>query len=429
LLQSEGDDIALAKALVAESKPEELLTSIEKIVAENDEWRTKKCINLHAAESMLSPRARKLLQSDLDRRVILGDVGHRKSPGGRYLDQLDTIVSELIKKTFGVKFEEHRPVTTSIANGIVLRCLTEVGDTILALQAPNGHPTWRSEGYAGFRGLKVVDIPFDYDEWNIDVEKFREVTRSLDAKPKLVVIGTATFLFPYPVAEIVDIADELGAKVWYDGAHVLGLIAGGRFQQPFDEGAYLMTGTCSKTLSGPMGGIILHNDQDLDLRIRKALPGLLSNIGHERTASLAASLVEMSAYGSEFAGQVVRNAKALAKALDEAGFEVIGRKNGYTESHVVLVDATELGGGERVTRSLEQGNIIASPYPLRSPQMPWPGVRIGVSEVTRLGMKETEMRQVADFARRLAIENVSPDTVKREVTEFREKFDEVHYCL
>jgi glycine hydroxymethyltransferase len=218
-----------AKQLVDVSKPEDLLQTVEKIVRENDEWRTRKCINLNAAESVLSPRANRLLQSDLERRAVLGELEMRHHKGARYVDKLDAIVTEQAKKLFRVAFAEHRPITTSLANALALRALTDPGDTILALEAPRGHPSWREQGYAGFRGLNIVDIPFDYSKWNIDVPRLRQVTENLKKKPKVFVVGTSVFLFPHPLKEIAGIASGVGARVWYDAAHVLGLIAGGMF--------------------------------------------------------------------------------------------------------------------------------------------------------------------------------------------------------
>lgn len=374
-----------AKELIDTSAPEEVLQTVERLVRENDEWRTRKCINLNAAESVLSPRANRLLQSDLERRAVLGELGARHHKGARYVDQLDAIVTEQARKLFKVDFVEHRPVTTSIANALALRSLTEVGDTILALEAPRGHPSWRQQGYAGFRGLDIIDIPFDYAEWNVDLVRLRQVTEKLKARPKVFVVGTSVFLFPHPLKEIVNIASGVGAKVWYDAAHVLGLIAGGRFQDPLAEGAYLVTGTTSKTLSGPMGGVLLHNDPALDKDIRSNFAGFVSTLGHQRTAALAATLAEMSVFGADFAGQIISNGKALARALDEEGFDVVGRKKGYTESHTVVFDVSRLGGGDRVANLFEAGNIISSAYKIWRADEPWEGIRIGVTEVTQAG--------------------------------------------
>ena len=418
-----------AKQLVDTSKPEAVLQTVERIVRENDEWRTRKCINLNAAESVLSPRANLLLQSDLERRAAPGELGARHHKGARYVDQLDAIVTEQAKKVFRVSFAEHRPVTTSVANALALRSLTNVGDTIMALEAPRGHPSWRQQGYAGFRGLNILDIPFDYAEWNIDLVKLRQLTEKLTTRPKVFVVGTSVFLFPHPLKEIVEIASEVGAKVWYDAAHVLGLIAGGRFQDPIAEGAYMMTGTTSKTLSGPMGGVILHNDPALDKDIRSNLPGFISTLGHQRTAALAATLAEMSVFGADFAAQIISNAKVLARALDEEGFDVVGRKNGYTESHTILFDVSKQGGGDRVSGLFEKGNIVSSAYKVWSPDEAWAGVRIGVTEVTRLGMKEAEMKQIARFMRQLAREQEDPENVAKEVADFRGQFTKVRFCF
>jgi glycine hydroxymethyltransferase len=126
---------------------------------------------------------------------------------------------------------------------------------------------------------------------------------------------------------------------------------------------------------------------------------------------------------------MISNAKALGKALDDEGFEVIGRKKGYTESHTVLIDGAELGGGEKMAEVLEKGNIICSSYPLSPLNEPWRGVRFGVAEVTRYGMREPEMKQIANFVRSLAIDADSPERVAAQVIEFRREFSGIHYCL
>jgi glycine hydroxymethyltransferase len=178
-----------------------------------------------------------------------------------------------------------------------------------------------------------------------------------------------------------------------------------------------------------MGGVLLHNDPVLDKDIRSVFSGFISTLGHQRTAALAVTLAEMSAFGAEFAGQIISNGKALAKALDEEGFDVVGGEHGYTESHTIVFDVSRLGGGDLVTGLFEEGNIISSAYRIWRPDEQWGGVRIGVTEVTRLGMKNTEMKQIAQYMRRLAIDREEPAKVAKEVSDFRGQFTKVHYCF
>jgi glycine hydroxymethyltransferase len=330
-----------AKTLLQVSSPEQTVKHICSLVGEHDRWRSLSCINLHAAESAISPVAERLLSSDLSRRAFLGEIGNRLHSGARYLDEIDALTVELARKLFGADYVEYRPVTASAADGLALRCLTDVGDTILALEKPRGHATWREEGFAGYRSLKILDIPFDYEEWNIDVNRLAQLVDRIDTRLKLMIIGTSLFLFPHPLKEMREMADEMEAKIWYDGAHILGLWAGGQFQDPLREGADLVTGSTQKTLSGPLGGLMLHNDGELDKKIHSFFYGHFSTIGHNRTAALAVTLAEMLEFGKDFAKQMITNAKALAKALDEEGLNVMCKRKGYTETQTVAFDARE----------------------------------------------------------------------------------------
>ena len=417
-----------ARNTIDELNNEGISNYIEKLVKTNDEWRFR-CLNLNAAESVMSPMARKALNSDLNTRTTNGEIGARHHMGGKYIDQIEALAIELAKKLFRVEHVEHRPITTSIANGIAIRVNTEVGDTIMALEEPRGHPTCREKGYPGYRGLKIVDIPFNYNEWNIDIDKLVERIHEIKPKPKLMTLGTSVFLFPHPLREIREIADEIGAKIMYDAAHVLGLIAGKAFQDPLKEGADFMTGTISKTLSGPLGGLIVHNDAELDKRIRSAIYNHLAATGLSRSAAMAITFAEMLEFGEAFARQIIRNAQKLAQKLDEVGFDVVGRKKGYTRSHTIVFDVKYLGGGDEVAKKLEDANIICSAYKLWSAEEPWYGIRLGVTEMTRYGMKEHEMNIIAEYIRRVVIDKEDPKKIAKNVSIFRRQFKDVQYCF
>ena len=237
----------------------------------------------------MSPTAKKLLTSDMNRRVPT----HR---GARYATELVELTRDLAKKLFRVDFAEFRFWGCSVANAVAMRCLTEVGDAVLALQKPRGHKSYREEGYGGHRGLQYCDIPFDFEEFDVDLDGFAEVSYRI--RPKLMIVGTSLFLFPHPLREMGRIASEIGARIMYDGAHVLGLIAGGKFQDPIREGAYVLTGSAQKTLAGPVGGFILHNDSNLDAKVRRYLNVYQGSIGN-RIPSLAITLAEMLVFGRE----------------------------------------------------------------------------------------------------------------------------------
>jgi glycine hydroxymethyltransferase len=210
---------------------------------------------------------------------------------------------------------------------------------------------------------------------------------------------------------------------------VLGLIAGGRFQKPLLEGADLLGGTGSKSLSGAPGGLLLYNDEWLDKKIKKTFAGHVASYGNSRPASLAITLLEWMEFGPSFADQIIKNAKALAKELDLEGLEVVARHKGYTESHTVLCNVKGLGGGHKTTAELERANITCNAIRLFSPGEPWEGLRLGVSEMTRFGMKEAEMKRIAHCMREVLIDRVEPNKVGMEVSELRSKFTKVGYCL
>jgi glycine hydroxymethyltransferase len=377
----------------------------------------------------MSPAAKRVLRSDLENRALPGEIGLRHHMGAKHVDEIEALTVELARKLFKADYIEYRPVTTSIANAIAIRCLTDVGDTILALERPRAHDTWREIGYAGFRGLEVIDIPFDYENWNIDIDQLATLVGRMNQKPKLMIIGTSVFLFPHPLRKIREMAHEINATVMYDGAHVLGLIAGGKFQDPLSEGADLLIGTVSKTLSGPMGGLIIHNNGELDEKIHSVFYGHLASTGHNRTAALAVTMAEMLEYGQAFAEQIIINAKALGRALDQEGFRVPFENKGYTESHTIILDVSRFGGGDNVAKRLENANIICSAYMLRRTDEPHHALRLGVTEMTRYGMKEPEMEKIAQWIRRVAIDKRDPKKISKEVIEFRSQFTKVGYCF
>jgi len=216
----------------------------------------------------------------------------------------------------------------------------------------------------------------------------------------------------------------------YDAAHVLGLVAMKKFQTPLQDGAYLITGSTHKTYFGSQRGVILSNMGPEDWRKidRGAFPGSSSNHHLDTLAQLALATYEMMEFGEAYADQVIVNAKALAAALDRRGFIVEGKEFGFTESHQVAVNVSNVGGGEKVSKELEINDIILNmnmlPHePLSNHDHP-DGIRIGVQEMTRLGMKEPEMERIAELMQECIMKNIP---VKDEVNKFRDAYQTVQY--
>ena len=241
-------------------------------------------------------------------------------------------------------------------------------------------------------------------------------------------------LFPFPIRAIHDIIAEWGGYVFFDGAHQLGLVAGGQFQDPLSEGAAVMTGSAGKTFSGPQSGIIVWNDEQLTVPFTDAIfPVLAATHQVNRVAALAVATAEMIAYGRVYMAQIVRNAQALAAALARRGIPVLGAHKGYTTTHQVIADVRQFGGGLEVAQRLARANIITNKnlIPADRPE-DWDrpsGLRLGTIEVTRLGMQEAEMDIIADFIARVLVEQAAPDAVVDDVVAFRQPYQTFYYCF
>jgi glycine hydroxymethyltransferase len=273
--------------------------------------------------------------------------------------------------------------------------------------------------------------PFDPEIMNIDPDRMTAMIR--DLKPRIVLLGGSLFLFPHPVREAADAAREVGATLVYDGAHVLGLIAGKRFQDPLREGAEVVTGSTHKTFPGPQGAIIMCK-KELSDRIDEAVfPGTVSNHHLHHLAGLGVSLAEMIEFGGDYASAVITNAKSLAQALYERGFNVLCEPHGFTESHQVAVDVTNVGGSIRAATRLEEANIIVNknllPGDTVSVTDEPSGIRIGTQELTRIGMGTSEMDAIADFFKRIVLDSESPESVIDDVIELKSGYQKVCYCF
>ncbi|MHA1681565.1 MAG: serine hydroxymethyltransferase [Promethearchaeota archaeon] len=403
------------------------------ITKNQDEWRGSQTLNLIASENVVSPVARSLIENDFNHRYAEGDIGSREYQGARYIDELETIVVKYVKQLFKCKFVEHRAISGAIANMAVYFGLGKPGDDILSLQVPNGaHISFREFGTAGARGLKVHDIPFDASKMNIDLDKL--IVEIEAVKPKIITLGGSLFLFPHPVKEIKNACEPYGTMVHYDSAHVLGLIAGGQFQDPLGEGADVMTGSSHKTFPGPQGALMLTNDKKVYRRVSRAIfPGLVSNHHLGRMAPLAVTLFEMMEFGKDYAIQTIKNAKKLGKVLDDLGLAVVAKDLGYTESHQIVVDVVDHGGGLIVARKLEDANIIANKNLIPCDDVGCvedpSGIRLGVQELTRMGMAEAEMEVVGDLLASVLLDREPAAAVKGKVLKLVQEFNVPRYCF
>jgi glycine hydroxymethyltransferase len=332
-----------------------------------------------------------------------------------------------------------------VANLAVYTAFSQPGDRMMALPIPDGghisHAKKDLGGTAGsVHGLKVRYFKYDEKEFNIDVDGSIKRIRKMIKRGKAITLfmfGASVFPFPHPVKDFRDIADEMGSFIAYDGAHVAGLIAGGLFQDPLREGADVLSTSTHKTLPGPQGGLVVSFEKYSDRIKRATFPGLTSNHHLNTVAGKALAFAEMLKYGGEYGSQIIANAKALGQALHDEGFNVLAEHKGFTESHTLLVDVsrTPLKNGRACEEKLEAANIIVNrnllPWDIREGRnyLAPGGIRLGTSEVTKLGMNESDMKEVASMIKRVIIDGDAPINVSRDVETFKQSFKKVKYCF
>lgn len=410
------------------SENEKYALYMKNITKEHHEWM-KNSINLIASENISSRDVREALASDLSHRYAEGLPCERMYQGCRYIDQAENLTIDLSKKLYDADHANVQPVSGVTSNLASFFALADRGDLLMALEVPKGgHISHAGVSAAGIRGLKTIAHPFDTNEMNIDPDAMNKVI--LEKKPKLILFGGSLFLFPHPINEAKEAAQEVGAKIMYDGAHVLGLIAGNRFQNPLKEGADLISASTHKTFPGPQGGIILCNEEmknDIDNAV---FPGVVSNHHLHHLAALGIATAEMLEFGADYADQIIKNAKALGANLHDVGFNVLCEDKDFTESHQVVMDVSNLGSASKFAVELETNNII-----LNKNLLPWDnvndtdnpsGIRVGTQELTRRGLKEEEMEEVAEFIKKVVIDG---SNVKEDVTEFINQYTTVHYAF
>lgn len=390
-----------------------------------------------ASENVLSPLCREMLISDFHGRYAEGTPGHRYYEGCSIFDLVEEKAMELAKKLFDCSYADVRPTAGTTANIAILKALMKPGETATVLDLANGaHISFGKWGGAGVRGINLVSYPFNDEEMNIDVDGAVKLIKQV--KPKLALNGRSVFLFPSPIKELAEAAHEVGAYLVYDAAHVLGLIGGKQFQDPLREGADVMSGSTHKTLPGPQGGMIVsdHNgDTDEDKSFLRKLgfgvfPGVTSSYHLHHVAAKAIAYAEHLEFGKAYAKQTINNAQRLGQALHEQGFSVFGEKLGFTQSHQLLLEIGP-GKGKEASKLLENAGIVTNMNTIPGDTDPLnpSGLRLGTPELTRIGMKESAMEQIAEFYARVLLKKENPKTVKAGIKEFRKDYQTLNYCF
>lgn len=426
---------AAQRLLDACADAREMGEAVKAAVARNARWRGEECINLLAPEAPTSPAVRALLAAEIGTRAAEGHIGpiNRWFAGTRHIDEVEALCVELLKRHFRCNYADHRLCASMIGNAVVYTALTAPGDIVMTAPQPvGGHSSNRLDGPAGAMGRKIVDIPFDPEALTVDIDAFRKAAPLV--RPRLVALGLSMTLFPQPLAEMKEAIAPWGGRLFFDAAHQLGLVGGGQFQDPLKEGADIVTGSAGKTFAGPQSGLILWDDPDLAEPVTTAIfPVWAATHQVNRVAALALATAEAIAFGKTFMTQIVRNARALAAALDERGVPMLGRQRGYTATQQAIADVRAHGRGLACAQALERANIIANKNLIPSDRPEdWDrpgGLRMGTIEVTRYGMKEAEMTAIAELIARVVVRGEAPERVRPDAIALRTAFPTLYYCF
>jgi glycine hydroxymethyltransferase len=425
------------------------IADIRTIVEAQERWRGRETINLIASENAQSAAVRAIQDSDFMARYAEGHPNRpgqvlRYYQGTQYIDQIETMAHDELLELTKARQADVRPISGNAANtAIALGYLRGADPIIVNSTASGGHISHNTIGVFGRRiqdrgaSLNLENerhIPLHYfplaeDGYHMDAAAAVDLIEQVS--PRLIVLGKSLFLFPEPLPPIAEVCKAKGIPILFDAAHVFGLIVGGQFQDPWREGATWVTASTHKTFPGPQRGVIVSDlDEEDAARYwpaadRGVFPGSSSNHHLHTLPALLVAIREMAQHATAYATQIVANAQALGAALEAEGIPVEARDFGYTRSHQIAVNVSAHGGGVPVAQRLEASNVIVN-YNLlprdtdaRNPS----GLRIGVQELTRFGMKQPEMQRLAQ----LMAACIKGTAVKAEVNALRASFPEMHY--
>lgn len=391
-----------------------------------EEKRQEEGIELIASENFVSKAVMEAAGSVFTNKYAEGYPEKRYYGGCANADTVEQLAIDRLKKIFGAKFANVQPHSGSQANMGVYVSLLEAGNKILGMGlSSGGHLT---HGYKiNFSGKNYVGIEYGLNPETemLDYDEIRKL--AIQEKPQIIVAGASAYSRVIDFKKFREIADEVGAYLMVDMAHIAGLVAAGEHPNPM-EYADIVTSTTHKTMRGPRGGIILTNNEEIAKKIDKAIfPGIQGGpLMHIIAAKAVAFKEALSPEFKEYQKQVVKNAKAMADALVKGGLRIV---SGGTDNHLMLVDLRPKGvTGKMAEEGLEKAGITCNKNSIpNDPEKPFitSGVRLGTPAITARGMKEDEAVQIAEMIIKV-LENVNDDEkiaeVKNEVLKLVEKF-------
>ena len=391
-----------------------------------EEKRQEEGIELIASENFVSKAVMEAAGSVFTNKYAEGYPGKRYYGGCANADVVESLAIERLKKIFGAKYANVQPHSGSQANMGVYVALLEAGDKILGMSlSAGGHLT---HGYKiNFSGKNYIGLEYGLNPETelIDYEAVREI--ALREKPKMIVAGASAYSRTIDFKKFREIADEIGAYLMVDMAHIAGLVAAGLHPNPI-EYADVVTSTTHKTLRGPRGGIILTNDEEIAKKIDKTIfPGIQGGpLVHIIAAKAVAFKEALSPEYKKYQEQVAKNAKILSEELVKGGLRIV---SGGTDNHLMLVDLRPMGvTGKLAEEKLEEAGITCNKNAIpNDPEKPFvtSGIRLGTPAITARGFKEEETRQVAKFILTV-LGNINDSEkiaqVKEQVLKLTEKF-------
>ena len=425
----------------------DLVLKIVEATRNHERYRDQKCINMIASEGLKSPAVREMqaFASDLEGRYAEGEndaQGHVKKryyQGQKFMSPIEDYATDLMKSLFKCDWADTRLVSGTHANLSTFKGLSLATKNRKMVVTPLSCGAHISHDYTGLAGavLGIEDINHVYNinEMNIDPDRSADVIRA--AKPGIVTFGGSLFLFPHPIKELKEVCDEVGAFVAYDASHVLGLVAGGVFQDPLREGADFITSSTHKTFPGPQGGVVMGSpkDQRMEKAVKKIqyaiFPLSASSTHLGRLPALGIAALEMKLFGNELATQIVKNAQTAGQYLYENGAKVLCEHKGFTRSHQIAVDIRAFGGGNKIAQDLEDANIIINknllPYDDQSSKSDPSGLRVGFQDITRRGFREGDVKHLCDLILDVIKAKRTPVEVQKDVIALKKEFNKVKF--
>nr|WP_142506396.1 serine hydroxymethyltransferase [Melghirimyces algeriensis] len=380
---------------------------------ELEKKRQRETLELIASENFVSHDVLEAMGTELTNKYAEGYPGKRYYGGCKYVDQVERLAIERAKKIFGARFANVQPHSGAQANTAVFYSLLRPGDTIMGMNLSHGgHLTHGSPVNISGKWFYVVDYGVRKDTHLIDYDEVESIARR--ERPKLIIAGASAYPRVIDFKRFKEIADQVGARLMVDMAHIAGLVATGQHPSPVPY-ADVVTSTTHKTLRGPRGGLILTNDEELAKQFNKAIfPGIQGGPLMHIIAAKAVSFKEaLSQDFHAYISQVVENASSLANVLKEEGASLV---SGGTDNHLLLVDVRNWGlTGKEAEHYLEASGITVNkntiPYDPESPFVT-SGIRIGTAAVTSRGMDTETMETIGRLIARVLKSKGAPEVVQ-----------------